>query len=229
MFRLLCFKAFEYNLTYSFPTATVTRTTTTTTMTTPTPAPEPAPRSNARPAAEAIPYQGPPLPNVPLDLLVPNIPHLASSPNTTTTPQEDSRLWVPQAPGISFLPLLFSVSQGYFVNLLRVTRSGILSRHRHTGPVHAFTLRGRWHYLEHDWWAEQGGYSYEPSGDVHTLEVPEGVEEMVAVFHVTGAYVYVDPEGRPEGVEDVFSKLQSAREHYERVGLGREVVERLVR
>lgn len=193
-------------------------------MTTPTPTP--APKPNARPAAEAIPYQGPPLPNVPLDLLVPNIPHLASS--STTTPQDD-RLWVPQAPGISFLPLLFSVSQGYFVNLLRVTRSGILSRHRHTGPVHAFTLKGRWHYLEHDWWAEQGGYSYEPSGDVHTLEVPDGVEEMVAVFHVTGAYVYVDPQGAPEGVEDVFSKLESAKEHYERVGLGKEVAERLIR
>ncbi|GAB7334286.1 hypothetical protein MBLNU13_g06319t1 [Cladosporium sp. NU13] len=196
-------------------------------MTTTTPTPKP----NARPAAEAIPYRGPPLPNVPPDLLVPNIPYLASSLTTTTsTPNtQDPRLWVPQAPGISFLPLLLSVSQGYFVNLLRVTRSGILSRHRHTGPVHAFTLAGRWHYLEHDWWAEQGGYSYEPSGDVHTLEVPEGVEEMVAVFHVTGAYVYVDPEGRVEGVEDVFSKLESAREHYEKVGLGREVVERLVR
>jgi hypothetical protein len=189
----------------------------------------PAAKPNARPAAEAIPYQGPPLPNVPLDLLVPNIPHLASSSTTTTTPQEDERLWVPQAPGISFLPLLFSVSQGYFVNLLRVTRSGILSRHRHTGPVHAFTLKGRWHYLEHDWWAEQGGYSYEPSGDVHTLEVPDGVDEMVAVFHVTGAYVYVDPEGRPEGVEDVFSKLESAKEWYERVGLGKEAAERLIR
>jgi hypothetical protein len=222
-FVCFAFKAFEFNFTYSFPTAT---TTTTTTMTTPTPAPEPEPKPNTRPAAEAIPYQGPPLPNVPQDLLVPNIPHLASS--LTDAPQ-DSRLWVPQAPGISFLPLLFSVSQGYFVNLLRVTRSGILSRHRHTGPVHAFTLKGRWHYLEHDWWAEQGGYSYEPSGDVHTLEVPEGVEEMVAVFHVTGAYVYVDPVGRPEGVEDVFSKLESAKEHYERVGLGKEVAERLIR
>lgn len=52
---------------------------------------------------------------------------------------------------------------------------------------------------------------------------------MVAVFHVTGAYVYVDPQGAPEGVEDVFSKLESAKEHYERVGLGKEVAERLIR
>ena len=68
----------------------------------------------------------------------------------------DERLWVPQAPGVDFRPLLLNVTQGYWVNVLRVRRSGILSRHRHAGPVHALTLRGRWHYLEHDWWAEQG-------------------------------------------------------------------------
>jgi 2,4'-dihydroxyacetophenone dioxygenase len=98
----------------------------------------------------------------------------------------DERLWVPQASDVTFRPLLFSVSQGYFVNILRVRTSGILSRHRHAGPVHALTLRGRWHYLEHDWWAEAGGYSYEPPGDIHTLEVPEDVDEMVTLFHVSG-------------------------------------------
>jgi 2,4'-dihydroxyacetophenone dioxygenase len=61
------------------------------------------------------------------------------------------------------------------------------------------------------------------------LEVPEGVEEMITLFHVTGAYIYVDPEGNPVGVEDVFSKLQTAREHYERVGLGKEYVDRFIR
>ncbi|KAI0141260.1 RmlC-like cupin domain-containing protein [Xylariaceae sp. FL1272] len=128
----------------------------------------------------------------------------------------DEKLWVPQAPNISFRPLIFSVSQGYFVNLLRVRRSGILSRHRHTGPVHA-------------WWAEEGGYSYEPSGDIHTLEVPAGVDEMTTLFHVTGAYVYVDVDGNPVGVEAVSSKLQSVREHYENVGLEAAFAEQFIR
>lgn len=48
-------------------------------------------------------------------------------------------------------------------------------------------------------------------GDIHTLEVPNGVPEMVTLFHVTGAYVYVDVDGAPLGVEDVFRKLQAAR------------------
>ena len=55
----------------------------------------------------------------------------------------DEQDWVPQSPDVSFKPLVLSVSQGYYVNILRVRSSGILSRHRHTGPVHALTLRGR--------------------------------------------------------------------------------------
>lgn len=141
----------------------------------------------------------------------------------------DERLWVPQSQDVWFRPLLFSVSQNYFVNLLRVRKSGILSRHRHQGPVHATVLRGRWHYLEYDWWAEQGSYVFEPPGDIHTLEVPEGVDEMVTMFHVTGGYIYCDPQGEPVAVEDTFTKLTKAREHYAAVGLGADYVDRFVR
>lgn len=166
------------------------------------------------------PYRGPLLPNVAEDLVVPNV----------LNPLDiDERLWVPQAPDVWFRPILFSVSQGYFVNLLRVRKSGILSRHRHAGPVHATVLKGRWHYLEHPWWAEEGGYAFEPPGDIHTLEVPEDVTEMITMFHVSGAYIYVDVDGNPLGVEDVFSKLQRAKEHYEEVGLGADFVDQFIR
>ncbi|PYH87251.1 hypothetical protein BO82DRAFT_5968 [Aspergillus uvarum CBS 121591] len=178
------------------------------------------------------PYQGDPLPNVSADLVIPNAVTFAMATCTSTSSSEDvgdERLWVPQAPGVWFRPLLLNVSHGYFVNLLRVRRSGILSRHRHTGPVHATVLRGRWHYLEHPWWATEGSHAFEPPGDIHTLEVPAGVAEMVTLFHVTGAYIYVDAQGRPLGVEDVFSKLAAARAHYERVGLGAGFVEQFVR
>ncbi|CAI7564932.1 unnamed protein product [Penicillium discolor] len=174
---------------------------------------------DSRPKGEAIPYQGKPLPNVPEDLVVPNILNL----------DFDERLWVPQGPDVWFRPILFNVTQGYFVNLLRVRRSGILSRHRHSGPVHATVLRGKWHYLEHDWWATEGSHAFEPPGDIHTLEVPDGVEEMITLFHVTGAYIYVDPMGVPLGVEDVFSKLASAKAHYEEVGFGADFVDQFIR
>src|SRR5260370_15588807 len=54
----------------------------------------------------------------------------------------DERDWVPQSPTVSFKPLLLNVTQGYYINILRVRASGVLSCHRHNGPVHAFTLRG---------------------------------------------------------------------------------------
>ena len=175
--------------------------------------------SNDRPKATAVAYQGEPLPNVPEDLVVPNIVNL----------DFEERLWVPQAPDVWFRPILFNVTQGYFVNLLRVRRSGILSRHRHSGPVHATVLRGKWHYLEHPWWATEGSHAFEPPGDIHTLEVPDGVEEMITLFHVTGAYIYVDPMGNPLGVEDVVSKLARASAHYEKVGLGAAYVDLFIR
>jgi 2,4'-dihydroxyacetophenone dioxygenase len=141
----------------------------------------------------------------------------------------DERLWVPQSDDVAFRPLVFGVSQGYYVNLLRVRRSGVLSRHRHAGPVHAMVLRGRWHYLEHDWVAVEGGYAFEPPGETHTLVVPEDVTEMITLFVVTGALVYVDPEGRATGYEDCFTKLALARRHYEQVGLGADFAEQFVR
>ena len=165
-------------------------------------------------------FQGSQPYGMPNDLVIPNI---------TSISETDERLWVPQAPDVTFRPLLFNTSNGYFVNILRVKRSGILSRHKHTGPVHALTLKGKWHYLEHDWWATEGGYSMEPPGETHTLEVPEGVEETCILFHVTGAYVYVDPYGKAERIEDVFTKLEMAREHYEKVGLGRDYVDQFIR
>ncbi|KAJ5511065.1 hypothetical protein N7453_003168 [Penicillium expansum] len=151
-------------------------------------------------------YRGPKLPIVPEDLVVTGVLDLEC----------DERLWVPQAKDVWFRPLCFNVSHGYFVNILRVRKSGILSRHRHTGPVHATVMRGRWHYLEHPC-------------DIHTLEVPDGVQEMVTLFHVTGAYIYVDVDGNVLGIEDVFSKLQAAQKHYEEVGLGASFADQLVR
>lgn len=141
----------------------------------------------------------------------------------------DQREWVPQSDQVSFKPLVLNVSQGYYVNLLRVRKAGVLSRHRHTGPVHAITLRGRWRYLEHDWTACAGDYAFEPPGETHTLVVPDDVDEMVTLFHVTGGYTYVDPYGVAIDYEDVFTKLANASMHYEAVGLGADYAKRFVR
>ena len=128
---------------------------------------------------------------------------------------EDERVWVPQAEGLHFRPLLLHASQGYWCNLLRVRRTGIVSRHRHPMPVTGYVIKGRWHYLEHDWMAEPGAFLYET--------------EMITLFTVTAAMIYVDPWGKTTGFEDVFTKIEMCRKHYEAVGLGADYVDQFIR
>ena len=76
----------------------------------------------------------------------------------------------------------------------------MLSRHRHPQAVHGLVLKGRWHYLEHDWVATEGAYVFEPPGETHTLVVPDDVEEMITYFQVNGVMYYVDPWGKHLGL-----------------------------
>ena len=142
---------------------------------------------------------------------------------------DDERVWVPQADRVWFRPLCLNRSQGYWMNLLRVRKSGVLSRHRHPQAVHGYVIKGRWHYLEHDWVAEEGGYVFEPPGETHTLVVPDDVEEMITLFQVNGIMYYCDAYGEPLGFEDVFTKIDMCRAHYEQVGLGADYVDQFIR
>ncbi|MFL5340784.1 MAG: 2,4'-dihydroxyacetophenone dioxygenase family protein [Gemmataceae bacterium] len=142
---------------------------------------------------------------------------------------DDERVWVPQAPGVCFRPLLLNTVQGGWANLLRVTRSGVLSRHRHPGPVHGYVIRGQWRYREHDWVAKAGAFVFEPPGETHTLIVDADTEEMITYFHVSGAMIYVDEAGAVTGFEDVHTKIEMCRRHYSQVGLGERFVEQFIR
>jgi 2,4'-dihydroxyacetophenone dioxygenase len=142
---------------------------------------------------------------------------------------EDERVWVPQMESVWFRPLCLNASQGYWVNLLRVRKSGVLTRHRHPAPVHGLVLRGTWHYLEHPWMAKEGSYVFEPPGETHTLVVPGDVPEMITLFHISGCMIYVDPWGKQTGYEDVFTKIAMCRQHYAENGLGADFVDQFVR
>ncbi len=141
---------------------------------------------------------------------------------------DDERLWVPNGPGRWSRPLCLNVSQGYWVHITKVTEAGVVSRHRHPAPVHGFVIEGKWRYLERDWEATAGSYLYEPPGDVHTLIVDEG-ETMKTLFHNSGALLYCDGEGKPIGTTDVLDRVQTARNHFEAVGLGSDFVTRFIR
>jgi hypothetical protein len=90
-------------------------------------------------------------------------------------------------------------------------------------------IKGSWRYLEHDWVAEEGGFVYEPPGEVHTLVVDEGVDEMITMFNVNGAMLYLNEDGETVGYEDVFTKINMCRSHYEEIGLGGDFVDQFIR
>lgn len=141
----------------------------------------------------------------------------------------DERLWAPLGPDIWSRPLHLNAVGGFYVHLLRVRRSGVLQRHRHSGQVHAYVIKGRWYYLEHDWVAEEGSYVFEPPGETHTLTVPDDVTEMITLFTVHGSLMYVDPQGNAEGYDDVFTRIEKYRAHFESVGLGGDYVKNFMR
>ena len=142
---------------------------------------------------------------------------------------DDDKVWVPQAPGVHFRPLMLNTVSGGWFNLLRVRKSGVLSRHRHAMAVYGLVIKGSWRYLEHDWIAEEGGFVYEPPGEVHTLVVDEGVDEMITMFNVNGAMLYLNEDDETVGYEDVFTKINMCRSHYEEIGLGGDFVDQFIR
>ncbi|PLK70273.1 cupin [Rhizobium sp. TH135] len=147
----------------------------------------------------------------------------------TTAVPEDDRLWVPQAPDVWFRPLMLNTIQGGWCNLLKVRKAGVLSRHRHPGPVHGYVIKGKWYYLEHSWVATEGAYVFEPPGETHTLTVPDDVEEMITFFNISGCMYYVDENGHHTGFEDVFTKIDMCGAYYEKIGLGPDFVKQFVR
>ncbi len=142
---------------------------------------------------------------------------------------DDDRLWVPQAENVWFRPLLLNTVNGEWCNLLKVRKSGVLSRHLHPAPVHGFVLKGHWRYLEHDWVAEEGMYVFEPPGEIHTLVVDDDVEEMITFFHVGAALIYFDENDQPVGHDDVHKKIAMCEKHFAEVGLGADFVQQFVR
>jgi 2,4'-dihydroxyacetophenone dioxygenase len=116
--------------------------------------------------------------------------------------------WVPQSERVSFKPVRFDLATGRWVNLLKVTPGGVVSRHRHTGgQVMAYCLQGQWHYAERSWVATPGTFVYEPPGDIHTLII-DGDTDMITLFILEGSVQYLDDHDDIIYQDDVFRKLK---------------------
>jgi hypothetical protein len=52
---------------------------------------------------------------------------------------------------------------------------------------------------------------------------------MITLFHITGAMIYVDEQGKVTSYEDVFTKIEMCRKHYIACGLGADYINQFIR
>lgn len=141
----------------------------------------------------------------------------------------DDAKWMPIGTVGHTRPLMFDISHGAWISVLRARGAGTIQRHRHASPVTAWTLDGTWGYREHAWVARAGSFVYEPAGHIHTLYIHPEQWHMTAVFHVFGPLVYLDAEGVAENYEDVFVRLDNYAKYCREAGLGEDWVRSLIR
>ena len=141
----------------------------------------------------------------------------------------DDKTWYPLGQIGETRPLIFDVSHGSWVSILRARGAGTIQKHRHAAPVTAWTMDGSWCYREHDWVARAGSFAYEPAGHIHTLYIHPEQAHMTAMFHVYGPLVYLDEKNEVTGYDDVFLRLDRYAAHCRAVGLGEDWVRSLIR
>jgi quercetin dioxygenase-like cupin family protein len=111
--------------------------------------------------------------------------------------------------GVDFQLLQVDVEAGLWVIRARFQPGVTIQRHKHTGEVFAFTLKGSWKYLEYPEINAAGSYLYEPAGSIHTLHVPATNTEVTdAWFAIRGANLNLDAEDKVESVLDAGAVLE---------------------
>lgn len=142
---------------------------------------------------------------------------------------EDMRYYAPLSETVFTRPLMISPSKNMWCDILRADSAGLVNRHYHPREVFAYTISGRWGYLEHDWLAEKGDFVFEAPGEGHTLVTYECPEPARIFFVVNGPLIWLDEKGSGQGHFDVHDYLKLVRDHYKKVGLGAEVIDKLIR
>lgn len=94
-----------------------------------------------------------------------------------------------------------------------------VQRHKHTGPVYAYTISGAWRYREYNYVNRAGSFLYEPAGSIHTLQVLE--DDTHVWFQIYGANLNLDAVGNVESVFDGTSTLVNYLSLCEAAGLPR--------
>ena len=94
-----------------------------------------------------------------------------------------------------------------------------VQRHRHTGPVYAYTTSGAWRYKEYDYVNRAGSFLFEPANSVHTLQVLE--DNTHVWFQIYGSNLNLDDDDEVDSISDGASALAVYLKLCEQAGLPR--------
>jgi 2,4'-dihydroxyacetophenone dioxygenase len=112
----------------------------------------------------------------------------------------DELPWVDIGEGSKLKVIQVKESEGLWI-VENIFQAGYeVQRHRHTGPVYAYTTSGAWKYKEYDYVNRAGSFLYEPANSVHTLQCVE--DETHVWFQMYGANLNLDAEGNVESILD---------------------------
>jgi 2,4'-dihydroxyacetophenone dioxygenase len=127
---------------------------------------------------------------------------LSANPVATAT-----QAWIPLRDGVSMRPLHFE-ADGYALQL-KVDPGAVITRHRHTGIVHALNLSGYREIVDTGEIIGPGDYLFEPPGNEDSWRC-HGDAPCIVHITLTGRVEYLGAAGQVES----YSDTQTAREHY---------------
>jgi len=132
-----------------------------------------------------------------------SITTLPESPRTSGHVNHEQLPWVDQGWGIEFKILRVNHDTGSWIIMNRFAPGTQLPPHRHSGAVVAYTLAGKWGYLESNFTATAGSVIHEPANTAHTLKVADDAgEPTVVFFSIEGSLVIYTPDGTIWGISD---------------------------
>lgn len=134
------------------------------------------------------------------------LPLIAMPQTELLTVHAEATPWLDGAlgPGVRLKPLRLDIEAGVWVILVAFAPGSSVPLHYHTGEAEVYTLAGCWHYREYpDQPQTAGSFLYEPSGSVHTLEVPaDNTEDTLMLVRVTGANINFGEDGTFHSILD---------------------------
>lgn len=136
---------------------------------------------------------------------------LSKAPALTTSPTDTP--WMPMAEGQAVRLLRVLPERAGYVAQLRLEPGTAIPPHRHTGPVHAFNLKGQ-RRIHSGEVVGVGVYVYEPQDHIDSWEAI-GDEPLIVHIQVEGDVEYLDDQGEVASTHNAHSLLEAYKRYCE--------------